>query len=37
VHGELQRQGEVMHVIAAHLGDLSRWLGTLATRSRDFR
>jgi error-prone DNA polymerase len=37
VHGELQRQGEVMHVIAAHLGDLSRWLGTLTTRSRDFR
>jgi error-prone DNA polymerase len=37
VHGELQRQGEVMHVIAARLGDLSRWLGTLTTRSRDFR
>ena len=37
VHGELQRQGEVMHVIAAKLNDLSRWLGTLATRSRDFR
>jgi error-prone DNA polymerase len=37
VHGELQRQGEVMHVIAAQLGDLSRWLGTLTTRSRDFR
>ena len=37
VHGELQRQGEVMHVIATQLGDLSRWLGTLTTRSRDFR
>jgi error-prone DNA polymerase len=37
VHGELERQGEVMHVIAAQLGDLSRWLGTLTTRSRDFR
>ncbi|HSD75047.1 MAG TPA: OB-fold nucleic acid binding domain-containing protein, partial [Steroidobacteraceae bacterium] len=37
VHGELQRQGEVMHVIAAQLKDLSRWLGTLSARSRDFR
>lgn len=37
VQGELQRQGEVMHVIAARFTDLSRWLGTLATRSRDFR
>ncbi len=37
VHGELQRQGEVMHVIAARLSDLSPWLGTLAARSRDFR
>jgi hypothetical protein len=24
-------------VIAAQLGDLSRWLGTLTARSRDFR
>ena len=37
VHGELQRQGEVMHVIAARFTDLSRWLGTLAAKSRDFR
>jgi error-prone DNA polymerase len=37
VHGELQRQGDVMHVIAARLNDLSPWLGTLETRSRDFR
>ncbi len=37
VHGELQRQGEVMHVIAARFADLSRWLGTLSARSRDFR
>ncbi len=37
VHGELQRQGEVMHVIAARLHDLSRWLGALSARSRDFR
>jgi len=26
-----------MHVIAARLNDLSRWLGTLEARSRDFR
>jgi error-prone DNA polymerase len=37
VDGELQRQGEVMHVIAARLNDLSPWLGRLETRSRDFR
>jgi len=37
VHGELQRQGEVTHVIAARFMDLSRWLGTLAAKSRDFR
>jgi error-prone DNA polymerase len=37
VQGELQRQGEVMHVIASQLNDLSPWLGTLETRSRDFR
>jgi error-prone DNA polymerase len=37
VQGELQRQGEVMHVIAARFTDLSRWLGTLAAKSRDFR
>jgi error-prone DNA polymerase len=37
VHGELQRQGEVMHVIAARFTNLSHWLGTLAAKSRDFR
>jgi error-prone DNA polymerase len=37
VHGELQRQGEVTHVIANRFTDLSRWLGTLAAKSRDFR
>jgi len=37
VHGELQRQGEVTHVIATRFTDLSRWLGTLAAKSRDFR
>ena len=34
--GELQLEGEVMHVIARRLIDLSRWLGTLTARSRDF-
>jgi len=36
VAGELQVEGEVMHVIARRLVDLSRWLGKVATRPRDF-
>jgi error-prone DNA polymerase len=36
VVGELQLEGEVMHVIAHRLIDLSRWLGGLTARSRDF-
>ncbi len=36
VAGELQVQGEVMHVIVHRIADLSRWLGRLATASRDF-
>jgi error-prone DNA polymerase len=36
VAGELQMEGEVMHVIAHRIVDLSRWLGSLAARSRDF-
>ncbi len=36
VHGELQREGAVMHVIAARLIDKTRWLGALKTRSRNF-
>ena len=36
VIGELQLEGEVMHVIAHRLIDLSRWLGSLSARSRDF-
>jgi error-prone DNA polymerase len=36
VAGELQREGEVMHVIAHRLVDLSRWLGRLSAPSRDF-
>jgi error-prone DNA polymerase len=34
--GELQLEGEVMHVIVHRLFDLSRWLGELDARSRDF-
>jgi error-prone DNA polymerase len=36
VTGELQLEGEVMHVIAHQLVDLSRWLGRLVAPSRDF-
>jgi error-prone DNA polymerase len=36
VHGELQRQEGVMHVVARRLVDRSRLLGELLTRSRDF-
>ena len=36
VAGKLQLEGEVMHVIAHRLVDLSRWLGRVAAPSRDF-
>jgi error-prone DNA polymerase len=36
VAGELQVEGEVLHVIAHRLADLSRWLGALTAPSRDF-
>jgi error-prone DNA polymerase len=36
VHGEWQRQDEVMHLIARRLTDRTRMLGELLTRSRDF-
>ena len=36
VHGELQHQEGVMHVIAQRLIDRTRLLGSLVTRSRDF-
>jgi error-prone DNA polymerase len=36
VVGEIQREGEVLHVIARHLQDHSPLLGNLLTRSRDF-
>ncbi len=37
VEGELQREGEVLHLIAARLEDHSRLLGALFVPSRDFR
>ncbi len=37
VYGKWQRQGEVRHLIAQHLVDLSAMLGGLAAGSRDFR
>jgi error-prone DNA polymerase len=37
VAGKVQREGEVLHVIAAHLFDHDCLLGTLVHRSRDFR
>ncbi|MEX0959590.1 MAG: error-prone DNA polymerase [Burkholderiales bacterium] len=36
VHGVLQREGEVVHLIAGRLVDHSGLLGTLLARSRDF-
>ena len=37
VAGEVQREGEVVHLVAKHLCDYSRLLGGLVTRSRDFQ
>ena len=36
VEGKLQREGEVIHLLARRLTDHTRLLGTLATASRDF-
>lgn len=36
VKGVLEREGDVIHVIAGHLEDMSCLLGELDTRSRDF-
>ncbi|MBT6273086.1 MAG: error-prone DNA polymerase, partial [Chromatiales bacterium] len=36
VHGIVEREGKVVHLIAGRLRDYSRWLGQLTTRSRDF-
>ncbi|HNN08486.1 MAG TPA: error-prone DNA polymerase, partial [Azospira sp.] len=36
VLGQVQREGEVVHLVAGRLVDLSMWLGALETVSRDF-
>ena len=36
VLGQVQREGEVVHLVAGRLVDLSPWLGRLETVSRDF-
>jgi error-prone DNA polymerase len=37
VSGTIERDGEVVHLVAGRLEDHSALLGELATRSRDFR
>lgn len=37
VRGRWQRKGAVCNLIVDRLADLSHWLGSLATSSRDFR
>ena len=36
IFGQLQREGDVVHLVAKRLVDLSHWLGRLAVASRDF-
>ena len=36
-HGRLQREGQVIHVLAQRLEDLTAKLANLPARSRDFR
>ena len=36
VRGQLQRENNVVHVIARQLQDYSHWLGKLNAKSRDF-
>jgi error-prone DNA polymerase len=36
VYGRVEREGDVVHVLAGRLVDLSPLLGALPTRSRDF-
>jgi len=37
VKGQVQREGQVVHLIAHKLEDCSDWLGELNISSRDFR
>ena len=34
--GQVQREGDVIHLVVRHMSDLSHWLDGLHTRSRDF-
>ena len=36
VYGKVEREGEVVHVLAGKLVDLTPMLGALETKSRDF-
>ena len=36
VEGHIEREGEVIHVVARRLRDFTHWLGELKTSSRDF-
>ncbi len=36
-HGNLQRQGEVIHLLVTKLEDLSPWMQELGSQARDFR
>ena len=36
VEGRVQKEGEVVHIVAERLHDLSALLGSLPTQSRDF-
>ena len=37
VAGTVEREGEVIHLVAGRLTDCSAWLGALLAPSRDFR
>ena len=36
IYGQLQREGEVVHLLASHCLDHSKWLAGLNCASRDF-
>jgi error-prone DNA polymerase len=36
IEGQLQREGEVIHIVTRRVEDLSHWQGDLVTTSRDF-
>ena len=36
VYGQVEREGEVVHLVAQRVVDHSVWLGRLSARSRDF-